>query len=110
MYLLDYDRALIPAPGFKKLFSVKKAAVKFGCHQCQDDWAVRRNGPGLSDAPTAFYDSKKKAMHCLICDTDFAAVAKACDNDECEGGFAADEEAAFGAGQCFSCGSHGQDE
>lgn len=110
MFLLDYDCALIPAAGFKKLFSVKKAAVKFGCHQCQDDWAVRRNGPGLAEAPTAFYEGKKKVMHCLICDADFAAVAKLCNADECDGKFAADEEAEFGAGQCFSCGSYVQDD
>jgi hypothetical protein len=103
MFLLDYDRALIPAEGFKKLFSVKKAAVKFGCHQCQDEWAVSRNGPGLAEAPTAFYDSKKKAMHCLICDADFAAVTRAC--DACDGKFAAVADAEYGAGQCFSCGA-----
>ena len=106
MFLLDYDRMLIPATKFKKLFGVKKAAIKFGCHQCQDDWAVRRNGPGLEEAPTAFYDNTKKAMHCVICDADFAAVTKPCDVDGCDGNFAACDEAAFGAGQCFSCGSY----
>lgn len=103
MNLLDYDRALIPAAGFKKLFGVKKSAVQFGCHQCQDDWAVGRNGPGMEEAPTAYYDKAKKVMHCLICDADFAAVAKPC--SDCEGKFAAVDSAEFGAGRCFNCGS-----
>lgn len=105
MNLLDYDRALIPAAGFRKLFGVKKAAVQFGCHQCQDDWAVGRNGPGTAEAPTAFYDKAKKAMHCLICDADFPAVSRACCAENCDGKFAAVKSADFGAGQCFSCGA-----
>ncbi len=105
MNLLDYDRALIPAIQFKKLFGVKKAAVQFGCHQCQDDWAVGRNGPGPAEAPTAYYDKAKKAMHCLICNVDFAAVLKPCSSEGCDGKFVAVESAEFGAGQCFSCGA-----
>lgn len=101
---LDYDRALIPAAGFKKLFGVKKADVKFGCHQCQDDWAVGRNGPSLKEAPTAFYVKAKKVMHCLICDADFPAILKPCDKSDCNGKFAAPDDADYSAGCCFSCG------
>jgi hypothetical protein len=86
------------------LFGVGKSAVKFGCHRCQDDWAVSRNGPGLGEAPTAFYDGAKKAMHCLMCDEDFNAIAVACRNVDCEGKFAAAETAEYGAGKCFTCG------
>jgi hypothetical protein len=104
MYLLDYDRALIPAGAFKTLFGVSKSAIKFGCHECQDDWAVSRNGPGLLEAPTAFYVKTKNAMHCLICDEDFDAVFGICSDDSCGGKFAAADDAPFGAGQCFTCG------
>jgi hypothetical protein len=61
---------------------------------------VRRNGPSLAEAPTAFYDGEKKIMHCLICAADFAAVAKLCKADGCDGKFAADLEAEFGAVTC----------
>lgn len=104
MLLLDYDLALIPAGGFKALFGVSKSAVKFGCHACQDDWAVGRNGPSLQEAPTAFYDKVKKAMHCLLCDEDFAADLGTCSDKGCKGKFAAVHDAQFGAGQCFTCG------
>lgn len=104
MFGLDYDRALIPAARFRKLFGAKKADVKFGCHQCQDDWAVGRNGPGLGEAPTAFYVNAKATMHCLICDADFPTILKPCDNGDCNGKFAAPDDADYGAGCCFSCG------
>jgi hypothetical protein len=107
MFLLDYERALIPNATFKQLFGVKKSAVEFGCFKCQDDWAVSRNGPGLQEAPTAFYDKGGNAIHCLICDEDFAAVTKACGNDDFKGKFTASDDAEFGAGQCFSCGETG---
>lgn len=101
---LDYDRALIPAAPFKKLFGVKKSAVSFGCHQCQDDWAVSRNGPGPVEAPTAYYDNVKSKMHCVVCDEDFETKAgsKAC--DDCGCAFIAPDSAEYGAGKCFSCG------
>jgi hypothetical protein len=105
MLSLDYDRALIPASRFKQMFGATKSAVKYGCHQCQDDWAVSRNGPALADAPTAFYNGAAKAMHCLICDEDFPAVLKKCASDGCNGKFAAAEDAECGAGRCFTCGS-----
>lgn len=105
MFSLDYDRALIPARRFKQLFGASKSAVRYGCHQCQDDWAVSRNGPSLANAPSAYYDPEAKAMHCLICDADFPAVLKQCANGECKGKFAAVDVAQFGAEQCFSCES-----
>ena len=102
MHLLEYDRLLIPAAEFKKMFGVKKADVKFGCFSCQDDWAVSRNGPGIEEVPTAFYSKSKKAMHCILCGADFAAKLKTC--DACDGKFVADDSAEFGAGRCFTCG------
>jgi len=102
MHLMEYDRSLIPAARFKQLFGVKKAEVKFGCFRCQDDWAVRRNGPGVQEVSTAFYNKSEKAMHCLICNADFEAILEAC--VACGGKFAAPSEANYGAGQCFSCG------
>jgi hypothetical protein len=102
MHLMEYDRELIPAGSFKKLFGVKKAEIKFGCFSCQDDWAVRRNGPGIMEVPTAFYDKSKKAMRCLICDADFDATLKTCAG--CDGKFAAPDAAQYGAGMCFTCG------
>lgn len=104
MFLQEYDRALIPAAGFRKLFGVKKGAVKFGCHQCQDDWAVSRNGPGIMEAPTSFYDSKQKMMHCIICHADFSTVSRSCGVNGCDGKFAAPEDAEYGPDQCFTCG------
>jgi hypothetical protein len=104
MFMLEYDRTLIPSEVYRKLLGVRKSAVQFGCHKCQDDWAVRRNGPGIEEARTAFYDNAKKAMHCLICDEDFAAVAQSCPQ-ECDGSFIAPDDAGFGGGQCFSCGN-----
>lgn len=103
LHLTDYDRALIPPATFKKLFTVKKADVRFGCFTCQDDWAVSRDGPGIVEAPTAYYDSETKAMHCLACEADFETVSRDC--DECDGPFAAPDAAENGAGRCFSCGA-----
>lgn len=102
MHLLEYDRGLIPPASFKKLFGAKKADVKFGCFSCQDDWAISRNGPGIGEAPTAFYKKADKAMHCLICDEGFAAILKTCES--CDGKFAAPDDAKYGAGRCFTCG------
>jgi hypothetical protein len=102
MHLMEYDRDLIPAANFKKLFGVKKAEVKFGCFSCQNDWAVSRNGPGVMEVPTAFYDKSKRAMHCLICDADFNTILKTC--TACHGKFAAPDAAEYGAGMCFTCG------
>lgn len=107
MHLIEYDRGLIPAAGFKKLFGAKKADVKFGCFSCQDDWAVSRNGPSIVEVQTTFYDKSKKAMHCLICDADFDAILKTC--DACDGKFAAPDTAQYGAGQCFTCGEENTD-
>jgi hypothetical protein len=105
MFLLDYDRLLIPAADFKKLFGVKKSDVRFGCHKCQSDWAVSRNGPIIKETRTAFYDKSKKTIHCLICDEDFAALVQTCSSTDCDGKFISPDIAEFGAGQCFSCGS-----
>ena len=102
MHLIEYDQALIPAAGFKKLFGAKKADIKFGCFSCQDDWAVRRNGPSIMEVQTAFYNKSKKAIHCLICDVDFEAILKAC--NACDGKFVAPDVAQYGAGRCFTCG------
>ncbi len=105
MHLIAYDRSLIPAARFKKLFGVKKADVKFGCFSCQDDWAVSRNGPSIVEVQTAFYNKSKRAMRCLICDADFEAILKTCKS--CDGKFAAPEAAQYGAGGCFTCGEEG---
>jgi len=101
---LDYDRVLIPAAGFRQLFGVKKAAVKFACFQCLDDWAISRNGPTAGEAPTAYYDGETSSMHCLICDADFPATARVCSKQDCDGKFAAPSTADFGAELCFTCG------
>lgn len=105
LYLLEYDRALIPSADFKKLFGAKKADVKFGCFSCQDDWAVSRNGPTIIEAQTAFYNKTNNAMRCLICNSDFNAILQTC--DACGGKFAAPDNAQYGAGSCFSCGEQG---
>lgn len=104
MFLQEYDRALIPSAGFRKLFGVKKSAVEFGCHKCQDDWAIRRNGPGIMEAPTSFYNAEQKVMHCIVCHSHFAAVSKTCGIYGCEGKFAAPEDAEYGSDRCFTCG------
>lgn len=104
MRLLEYDRVLIPPTSFRKLFKVKKSAVRFGCHACQDDWAVGRIGPAMQECPTAYYDKSLQAMHCLICDLNFDAVVQSCPDESCEGHFAAAATAEFGAGKCFTCG------
>lgn len=102
MSSIDHDLGLIPTNSFKKLLGTKRSNVKFGCYQCQDDWAVSRHGPHIGEAPTAYYKNDEKQMHCLICDEAFAAVQKKC--DLCEGPFVVPDTAVFGAGHCYSCG------
>lgn len=107
LHINEYDRSLIPAAGFRKLFGAKKADVKFGCFYCQSDWAVSRNGPSVVEVQTAFYDKPTKSMHCLICNADFDAIMKTC--NACDGKFAAPDDAQYGAARCFTCGEESTD-
>ena len=109
MYELPYDLEIIKPVQFKKLFGVSKSQLKYICHSCCDDWAIQRNGPWPSESKTAFFDGPKKAVHCLMCDSDFDAVPKSCPLGACSSKLAAPDNAEFGAGACFMCGETGEE-
>ena len=106
MFEMPYTRTLISAAQWKRLFGVKKSAVRYVCYSCADDWAVSRIAPWKGGAElTAYYDPDKGKMHCLMCSGDLDATMDPCCVNGCSSKFTAVLDETFdGVHWCFVCG------
>lgn len=99
-----YERALFPPSRFRKLFGVKKSAVRLACHSCRNDWYIEHGGVPAERCLTACYDGERQRVHCLMCKEDFAVSGEQCSAANCKSEFVAPRDAASGRGLCFACG------
>lgn len=86
---------------FKNLFGHKKTERRYLCHHCIYQGDTRYAGLENIDCKTAYLDTDKKAVTCIMCSGTFQIDQKKCPS--CKGNVigAADDEF---AGRCHTCG------